>query len=79
MNCYSCIHRGEVVGSCHSRCNHPAIGGDVMGLAMTLGMLKPKFVVVGDERGIKKGWFCWPINFDPVWLIECGGYEQKSR
>lgn len=32
----------------------------------------------GNDHGIKKGWFMWPFNFDPVWLIECDGFKSKE-
>lgn len=35
--------------------------------------------VVGDAHGIKNGWFFWPINFDPVWLQNCTGFEKKEQ
>jgi hypothetical protein len=34
--------------------------------------------VTGDAHGIKKGWFFWPYNFDPLWLKTCDGFEQKE-
>ena len=33
--------------------------------------------VKGDPHGISNGWFMWPVNFDPVWLESCYGFEQK--
>lgn len=35
--------------------------------------------VVGNPHGIKRGWFFWPLNFDPVWLEKCDGFEQKEE
>lgn len=35
--------------------------------------------VVGDEHGIKNGWFFHPFNFDPVWLQFCTAYEEKIK
>lgn len=35
--------------------------------------------VNGDEYGIKKGWFMWPFNFDPIWLDECDGFEEIKK
>lgn len=29
------------------------------------------------ELGVRKGWFVWPVNFDPVWLENCDGFEAK--
>ena len=34
--------------------------------------------VVGDSHGIDKGWFFWPFNFDPTWLISCSGFKGKE-
>jgi hypothetical protein len=36
-----------------------------------------KLGIKADYHGIKNGWFNWPYNFDPIWLIECKGYESK--
>ena len=33
--------------------------------------------VEGHERGITQGWFVWPYNFDPVWLLKCNAFEEK--
>ena len=33
-------------------------------------------IVVGNETGIRGGWFFHPVNFDPVWLESCTGYEK---
>jgi hypothetical protein len=41
------------------------------------GIMK-RLNVVGDSHGIKKGWFLWPINFDPTWLLTCDGFEGKE-
>lgn len=57
-NCYTCVHRREVPGSCHSRCNNTAAN------------------VTGDKHGISKGWFIWPLNFDPTWLDACDGLSN---
>jgi hypothetical protein len=35
-------------------------------------------VVAGDAHGIKNGWFVWPYNFDPTWLIECDGWAEAG-
>ncbi len=35
--------------------------------------------VKGDQYGRDSGWFYWPGNFDPVWLISCDGFEEKEK
>lgn len=37
----------------------------------------PKANVEGNEIGIKNGWFLWPLNFDPTWLISCDGFSDN--
>lgn len=33
--------------------------------------------VTGNQHGIDHGWFYWPFNFDPRWLLSCDGFEAK--
>ena len=35
-------------------------------------------LVVGNPLGIRKGWFSWPYNFDPVWLVSCDGFAERE-
>lgn len=35
--------------------------------------------VRGSDHGVKSGWFNWPVNFDPVWLVSCNGFEPDER
>ena len=36
-------------------------------------------VVKGNEHGKRNGWFLWPMNFDPVWLISCDGFSDNPK
>jgi len=38
-----------------------------------------KAKVIADPIGIRNGWFIWPINFDPIWLEQCTGYEKTKK
>jgi len=31
------------------------------------------------EQGIRRGWFIWPVNFDPVWLESCDGFTATEQ
>lgn len=64
FDCYTCKYRGGVFYSCHSSCKHPNISS---------------LNIKGKEHGIKKGWFFFPSNFDPIWLENCDGYEAKEK
>jgi hypothetical protein len=35
--------------------------------------------VAGDPGGTAKGWFLWPWNFDPTWLLKCDGFSAKVK
>lgn len=35
--------------------------------------------VTGHPTGIARGWFVWPFNFDPTWLINCDGFTPKDE
>ena len=91
-NCYECKYRDDVAGSAHSCCTHPSFTkvmndpfAQVMGIFASIGRVAPiqaeskKTIVRGDPRGIKKGWFNHPFNFDPTWLIECNGFEMDRN
>ena len=60
-NCYKCVHRRNVPGDAHSRCNN----------------FQAK--VNGNPTGIKRGWFRWPLNFDPAWLEACDGFSDDKN
>jgi len=32
--------------------------------------------IEGSEMGIRQGYFFWPYNFDPTWLISCTGFKK---
>ena len=36
-------------------------------------------ITTGNPHGVSKGWFNWPFNFDPIWLISCNGYKEKQK
>jgi len=44
--------------------------GKTQGAAEKLG-------ITGHAQGIRSGWFMWPANFDPVWLLTCNGFAPK--
>lgn len=89
-DCYKCKFRGEVAGSCHSSCHHPAfkqVHSDpllgMMAIFGSVGRVPPLRVtsegckVEGNSHGIRRGWFNHPLDFDPVWLQSCTGFEAK--
>ncbi len=41
--------------------------------------VKPDPEMTGDPHGIKKGWFWYPLNFDPNWKTKmCNNFKQKK-
>jgi len=91
-NCYECAYRGTLPGSAHSKCLHPKIKGstedplaNVLGTLASVGRISPlplphgnPLNIKGNKHGILNGWFNWPVNFDPLWLENCDGFEEKK-
>ena len=81
-NCYTCKYRGRgrVPGKALSCCNYP---GNKTGIFTAFDKANAKNMsklrIKADRVGIQNGWFFWPINFDPVWLIHCNGYEENKK
>ena len=63
-DCYECKHRRGLVGDAHSRCS--------------IGKSAKELGIKGHAVGINGGWFCWPMNYDPTWLLACNGFESKG-
>ena len=78
-DCYKCRYRGTVPGDAHSCCKYP---GNKTGL---LDFFAPenranitKLNIKANPHGVMNGWFFYPDNFDPVWLINCDGFTPKD-
>ena len=79
FNCYKCKYRDGIAGSAHSCCRHPQAQSPLANLFGIMGVGYPrKLNIKANHHGIKKGWFMWPLNFDPVWLENCDGFESKK-
>lgn len=78
--CYMCKYRGTVPGDTHSCCTYPELDFDLFtGMFNNKNMeIAKQLNVKADPHGINSGWFMWPVNFDPVWLVSCDGYEKKK-
>ena len=77
LNCYECKHRNVPgIASC---CNYPGTRTGMFDLIAPCNReIGRKLNIKADPHGICNGWFIWPINFDPVWLENCDGFESKE-
>ncbi len=87
-NCYQCKYRRGLSGDCHSQCVHPrrpglpevlVILGGLIGSQEVKEVLENPIKVTANQHGIDRGWFMWPVNFDPVWLETCTGFEEANN
>ena len=85
-DCYTCKYRGSVPGDAHSRCDHPKVSQGSNSFGALVDMLSGKnnsaaweLKIQGNPTGIKNGWFMWPANFDPIWLENCEGWEERKK
>jgi len=78
--CYDCIYRGNVSGDAHSCCRYPKNETGMFDLFSAQNMKNSrKLNIKGDPHGVRMGWFMWPTNFDPTWLINCDGFKAKEN
>lgn len=89
-DCHKCKHRRRSMLGAHSACAHPSSGlnqddglGGLMGVAqMMIGAVSPDGIralgITCRAHGLRNGWFSWPADFDPVWLVTCNGFEPKE-
>jgi len=64
-NCYNCAYKGEIPGDAHIRCKFNWAKSKI---------IPPK----AHEQGIRKGWYNFPLNYDPAWQIgECEAFSDK--
>jgi hypothetical protein len=86
-NCHKCQWRRPLPGNAHIRCGHPAADseakrGTLADLIGIVGGAPPiahnKLGVTGHPAGITRGWFSWPYNFDPTWLLTCTGFTERD-
>lgn len=83
--CYDCPHRRDVLGSAHSSCVHPLAHraaphfiAKIFGGSAATNASDP-LQIEAVPHGVKSGWFAWPINFDPVWLIHCAAAPTNTE
>ena len=34
--------------------------------------------LTANPHGVNHGWFTWPFDFDPLWLISCNGFQRRD-
>jgi hypothetical protein len=93
-NCYNCKFKGTVPGSAHSRCNaireslsnesessrlEMLLAGNLVSMTISEGDAKGEPIVKLNEHGVKNGWACWPLDFDPIWVDDCKFYKEKEN
>lgn len=61
-----------MMNECYSCIHRSEIPGDAHTLCT-----KPDLQMTGDPHGIKKGFFIYPFNFDPIWKTRlCSNFEK---
>lgn len=80
FKCYKCKYRGDIPGNTHSCCNFPGNNTNLFAIFEPENILNAiKLRIQADPHGVRNGWFMWPMNFDPVWLRNCDGFELMEE
>lgn len=78
--CYDCVYRGNVPGDAHSCCRYPGNNTNTFAFFDEDNAKNANKLNIRAERnGVVNGWFFWPVNFDPVWLLNCDGFKEKEK
>lgn len=78
-DCYQCKYRGNVPGDAHSCCRYPGNDTNLFAMFEKSNLLQAiKLNIKAIQHGVVSGWFMWPVNFDPVWLLSCTGFTPKE-
>ena len=90
MKCWECKQSRTIPGDCHASCAHPKSGfegGDPLAAIIAMLASARKLPVAApsadlgitlNEHGVRHGWAFWPVNFDPIWVDTCNGFEEKD-
>ena len=65
--CDGCAKLAAIPGDAHSACKAPS---DPV-LAMVAAIYGVGNVPKLNAHGVSNGWCMWPMNFDPIWIMEC--------
>lgn len=64
-NCWNCAYKRNIPGNAHISCHFNFKKAE---------LLPP----LASQHGIDKGWYMFPVNFDPRWQTEeCKGHAQE--
>ncbi len=85
-NCFDCVFHSMLADSgAHIECNHPMrhrevnhLSAEIAGGTAATNARRP-LSIKGSETATRKGWFAWPLNFDPIWLERCLGFKKAGE
>ncbi len=63
--CRVCHYSRSIPGNCHLSCMRK--------------FEKLEDIPASDPHGVASGWCMFPVNFDPVWLSDCGAFDAKGK
>lgn len=65
-NCHQCAYKENIPGNCHISCRFNWAKSE----------LQPP---LSNPVGVRRGWYAFPFNYDPVWQIEpCKAFSDKK-
>lgn len=80
VDCYTCKHKDNVVGSAHVCCRNPKMSAQTVSIVLfALLAGQTEFIPFSFERhGVVNGWCNFPLEFDPVWVKRCDWREENE-
>lgn len=84
MDCYSCKYHKNIPGDTHIECEHPMAQAHKMTALLALLNTNKRYIediyaclgIKIDAAAYGSGYAMYPINFDPIWINNCDGYDN---
>jgi len=78
VNCHNCKFKRNIAGDSHIQCVHKEAFVFIKNIISLNKPLSFPLNIDINEIGIEKGYVIWPINFDPIWLKNCDGFDEQK-
>ena len=82
-DCINCVHvrsnRGSELKSCANPKTGPHLDDPNRTRQEIIEAMGGLLNIEGERDAIRKGLFEWPWSYDPEWIVNCDGFEQKER
>lgn len=88
-SCYNCEYKRNLPYDSHFKCKYPFLTDEssmhlaslsIVNIDAFINNVEDNFGFSVNKHGIQNGWFSFPENYDPVWMIgECNKHSNFTK